>query len=177
MREKNQDSQKQDEVINSQKDNFKMNNKINVAVLGSTGYVGMELVELLSRHENVKIVFLGSDSVKGEYLKNIENTKEHSSLPKLKHNDLFDPQTSDYVFLALPHSVSNKFVKRFYGKIKIIDLSADFRLDDIKVYNKIYGKNHCCSEYLKDFVYGLAEINKNKISQAQNISVPGCYPT
>ena len=154
-----------------------MKNKINVAVLGSTGYVGMELVKILSQHENININFLGTDRSEEKYLKNIENTKEYSNLPQLKNNNLFDPLKSDYVFLALPHSVSNKFVKNFYNKIKIIDLSADFRLDDIKVYNDNYGENHVCGDYLENFIYGLVEINKIKIKNAKNIAVPGCYPT
>ena len=154
-----------------------MKTKINVAVLGSTGYVGMELVKILSNHENVNINFLGSDSVNNKYLKNIENTKEYSNLPILKDNKLFDPLSSDYVFLALPHAVSNQYVKNFYGKLKIIDLSADFRLDDINIYIKDYGNNHSCPQFLNNFTYGLSEINKFNISKSDNIAVPGCYPT
>tara|TARA_B100000575_G_scaffold125605_1_gene100249 strand:+ start:1452 stop:2480 length:1029 start_codon:yes stop_codon:yes gene_type:complete len=154
-----------------------MNNLVNVAVLGSTGYVGMELVHLLSKHENININFLGSDSIEEKYLTNIDNTKEYNDLPLLKNNKLFNPSISDYVFLALPHSISNQYVKKFFGKIKIIDLSADFRLDNINIYQKNYGDNHTCSEYLNQFIYGLVEFNHNKISKAKNIAVPGCYPT
>ena len=154
-----------------------MNNIVNVAVLGSTGYVGMELVELLSKHENININFLGSDSIEDKYLTNIDNTKEYIDLPLLKNNKLFDPSTSDYVFLALPHSVSNKFVKNFIGETKIIDLSADFRLENINIYKENYGDNHTCSEYLNKFIYGLVEFNRSKIANAKNIAVPGCYPT
>ncbi len=154
-----------------------MKKKINVAVLGSTGYVGMELVKLLSNHKSVNINFLGSDSIKNKYLKNIENTKEYSELPYLKQNILFDPLESDYVFLALPHSISNNFVNNIFGKIKIIDLSADFRLDSIKIYNENYGDDHSCGKYLNNFVYGLPELNKKNITQSNNIAVPGCYPT
>ncbi len=154
-----------------------MNNRINVAVLGSTGYVGMELVEILSNHENVDINFLGSDSFYDQHLTNIANTKKYSKLPILKNNKSFDPSISDYVFLALPHSISNKYVKEIYGKIKIIDLSADFRLDDVNTYIENYGNNHSCSQYLQNFIYGLVEINRSNIIEANNIAVPGCYPT
>ncbi len=154
-----------------------MNNKINVAVLGSTGYVGMELVRILNNHENVNINFLGSENSTNKYLSNLENTKQYNNLPKLKFNKSFDPHISDYVFLALPHSISNKYVKEFYNKIKIIDLSADFRLDDENVYIENYGNDHSCFQYLDNFIYGLAEINRLKISDSQNIAVPGCYPT
>ena len=94
-----------------------MKNKINVAVLGSTGYVGMELVKLLSNHSYVDINFLGSETIHGSYLKNIDNTKEYNQLPLLTSNDSFNPEDSDYVFLALPHAVSNKYVKNILIKL------------------------------------------------------------
>ena len=154
-----------------------MDNIYNVAVLGSTGYVGMELINLLINHENVNINFLGTENSKGKYLSNIDNTKEYKDLPLLKDNNSFDPNMSDYVFIALPHSVSNIHVKKLYNKINIIDLSADFRLDDYKIYKKNYGDGHICNELLKNFTYGLAEINKDRIKNTKNIAVPGCYPT
>ncbi len=154
-----------------------MKNKIKVAVLGSTGYVGMELVKILSNHPYVDINFLGSETIHGSYLSNIENTKKFNHLPLLKPNDSFNAKDSDYVFLALPHSVSNKYVKKYIDKINIIDLSADFRLDNFDVYKKNYGNQHECKEHLNNFIYGLAEINRDKILNSKNIAVPGCYPT
>ena len=154
-----------------------MKNKIKVAVLGSTGYVGMELVKILSKHSYVDINFLGSETIHGSYLNNINNTKKYNQLPLLKPNDSFNSEDSDYVFLCLPHAVSNKYVKKYFNKINIIDLSADFRLDNFDVYKKNYGNEHECNEYLKDFIYGLAEINRDKILNSKNIAVPGCYPT
>ena len=154
-----------------------MNNIFNVAVLGSSGYVGMELVKLLNNHPNVNINFLGSETVTNEYLTNIDGSKVYEKLPKLEKNISFNPNESDCVFLALPHSVSNIYVKKFYGKLKIIDLSADFRLDNIENYNQFYGNNHNCSNLLNDFIYGLAEINRNQILNSKNIAIPGCYPT
>ena len=154
-----------------------MKNKIKVAVLGSTGYVGMELVKILSNHSYVDINFLGSETIHGSYLNNIDDTKEFNQLPLLRPNDSFNPEDSDFVFLALPHAVSNKYVKKYFNKIKIIDLSADFRLDNFDVYKSNYGNEHKCKEYIKNFIYGLAEINRDKILSSKNIAVPGCYPT
>ena len=154
-----------------------MKNKIRVAVLGSTGYVGMELVNILSNHSYVDINFLGSETIHGSYLNNIDNTKEFNQLPLLRPNDSFNPEDSDFVFLALPHAISNKYVKKYFNKIKIIDLSADFRLDNFDIYKSNYGNEHECKEYLKNFIYGLAEINRDKILSSKNIAVPGCYPT
>ncbi len=154
-----------------------MNNLINVAVLGSSGYVGTELVEILSKHKKVNINFLGSDTLKNKSITSIDNKKEFKSLPILKNNDSFDPLKSDYVFLALPHSISNRYVKKYFNKVKIIDLSADFRLDNQIIYEKFYGKKHECIELLSKFTYGLVELNKELISKSKNIAVPGCYPT
>ncbi len=154
-----------------------MNKKLNVAVLGSTGYVGMELVKILSKHNQVNINFLGSDSILNKHLKNIEQNIEYNNLPTLKNNKSFNHYESDYVFLALPHGVSNKYVKEYYSKINIIDLSADFRLDDYDMYKSNYDDNHSCKEYLTKFVYGLPEINRERILNSKNIAIPGCYPT
>jgi len=154
-----------------------MKDKIKIAVLGSTGYVGMELVKILSNHSYVDINFLGSETIHGSYLNNIDNTKEYNQLPLLKPNDSFNAEDSDYVFLALPHAVSNKYVKKYFNKINIIDLSADFRLDNFDIYKKNYGNEHACKEHLKNFIYGLAEINREKILGSKNIAIPGCYPT
>ena len=118
-----------------------MNNKIRVAVLGSTGYVGMELVKILSNHSYVDINFLGSETIRGGYLNNIDNSKVYNQLPLLRPNNSFNTEDSDYVFLALPHAVSNKYVKKYFNKINIIDLSADFRLDNFDVYKENYGMN------------------------------------
>ncbi len=154
-----------------------MENKIKVAVLGSTGYVGMELIKILLNHKYIKINFLGSENHQGEQLFNIQNIIEFKNLPILEDNNSFDPLKSDYVFLALPHGISNKYVKKYYNKIKIIDLSADFRLDDHDVFKSFYGDVHECPELLSKFVYGLVETNRDKIKQSNNISIPGCYPT
>ena len=154
-----------------------MKNIFNVAVLGSTGYVGMELVKILSKHGNININFLGSETKQGKFLTNIENNKEYNNLPILQDNNNFEPSSADYVFIALPHGVSNKYVKKFFNKINIIDLSADFRLDDFNVFKKYYGDIHECKELISEFVYGLVEINRKKISKSKNFAVPGCYPT
>lgn len=154
-----------------------MKNIIKVAVLGSTGYVGMELIKLLIKHPNISINFLGSDTMEGKFLNNINHNSEFKNLPILNNNNSFDPSKSDYVFLALPHGISNQYVKKLYDKIRIIDLSADFRLDNLHSYKKNYGDTHTCPELLSKFIYGLVEINRAKITKATNIAVPGCYPT
>ena len=154
-----------------------MSSEINVAVLGSTGYVGYELVKILINHPKVKINFLGCDSKINNTIFSRSKNKEFSKLPKLSLNIDFDVSNSDVVFLALPHGVSHEYVKKYYNKIKIIDLSADFRLDSNEIYNENYKTVHSCSKLLQEFVYGLPEINKKLIMNKNNIAVPGCYPT
>ena len=154
-----------------------MVDKIKVAVLGSTGFVGLELVNILAKHPNVEINFLGSENYPNENIVNFNNTLDSYNLPKLSYNKDFKPSFSEVVFLSLPHGISHQYVKNFYNKLKIIDLSADFRLDSDKIYNENYEKIHLCPELLDKFVYGLPEINKNNIKNSSNISVPGCYPT
>ena len=154
-----------------------MKNFISTAVLGSTGYVGLELVYLLSNHPKVKINYLGSESYIGKDIINFDKRINSQSLPKLDSIENIDLSKIDLVFLALPHGISQKFVKKNFNKSLIIDLSADFRINDERIYNKNYKLKHLCPNLLNDFTYGLTEINQNKIKQSKNIAVPGCYPT
>ena len=154
-----------------------MPKKISVAILGSTGYAGLELVKILSKHPNVDIVFLGTENSPDISIQQIDSSIDITNIPKTKLNKDFDYKIADTVFLALPHSVSNEYVKLFYNKIQIIDLSADFRLDDYEIYKENYGTNHSCPNLLKDFIYGLPEFNRNELVDIKNIAVPGCYPT
>ena len=149
---------------------------IKVAVLGSTGYVGLELVKILANHPFVKLNFLGCENFPLKKKLNL-NKSFKSKIPNLSLNKEFNPSDSDLVFLALPHGIAQKIVKKIFNKIKIIDMSADFRLDEKKIYEKNYKTIHTCPELLDKFVYGLAEVNKNKIIKSNYISVPGCYPT
>ena len=154
-----------------------MSKKVSVAILGSTGYVGLELTKILSKHPNVEIVFLGSENNPETSIAKAGKLVLNKKLPLTKLNKNFDYKSADTVFLALPHGISNEFVKLYYNKIQIIDLSADFRLDDYEIYKKNYGDNHTSSNLLNDFVYGLAEFYREKLRNNKNIAVPGCYPT
>ena len=140
-----------------------MSKIIKVAVLGSTGYVGLELVKILIKHPKVLINFLGCEKNPNKKLKNFDDSINDKKLPLLDLNKNFNYANSDLVFLALPHGVSHNFVKKFYNKIKIIDLSADFRLDSKNVYKLNYDLVHKCPDLLNKFVYGLPEINKKNI--------------
>ena len=128
---------------------------ITVAVLGSTGYVGLELINILSNHPRVKIVFLGSENFPNKDVSEFDSRIIKDTLPKL---DLFKNiifKNVDVVFLALPHGVSHNFVKENISKTKIIDLSADFRLDDNEVYSNNYNSVHSCPDLLKNLLLKL----------------------
>ena len=153
-----------------------MKTKISIAVLGSTGYVGLELVYLLSKREDISINFLGSENSANKKI-NLIDSRIKKNLPDIKLNSQFKEKNIEILFLALPHKVSQNYVKKFHNKLKIIDLSADFRLDNESVYNQNYNQKHSCPELLKEFVYGLFEINFNLIKNSNNIAIPGCYPT
>ncbi len=154
-----------------------MTKKVSVAILGSTGFVGLELIKILSKHPNVNIVFFGTENSPDKLLKDIDSSIDIPNNPSTKLNENLDSSKVDTVFLALPHGVSHKYVKLLYNNLQIIDLSADFRLDEIEIYEKNYNEKHSAPHLLKQFLYGLPEINKKILSDKKNIAVPGCYPT
>ena len=97
-----------------------MNKVVKVAILGSTGYVGMELIDILVKHPHIKINFLGSENLRIQH--RFDKKKKYSKLPSLTLNKDFDPKKSDAVFLALPHGISQQYVKEYFDKISIFDL-------------------------------------------------------
>lgn len=154
--------------------------KIRAGIFGISGYAGQKLVEILSAHPSAEIT--------AGFVAPVEGTPEISDIiPKLKGIVSLKCENApdwdriekecDVVFLALPHSLSMKFVPPLV-KInkKIIDLSADFRFSNLQTYEKFYQK-HACPELNEKFVYGLPEINREKIKSAALIANPGCYPT
>ncbi len=151
---------------------------MNVAIAGATGYTGLELVRILSRHPEVDIAALTSERYAGkQYSEIFPQLSGHIScrLDKLDSETIADK--ADVLFLALPHCESMRHAPFFYraGK-KIIDLSADFRFIKKKNYESWYQK-HAAPDLLAEAVYGLCEINRPDIERAQFIANPGCYPT
>jgi len=145
---------------------------IKAGVIGVLGYAGEELVEILLGHPFVEILYI-EDKVENFREKTLEKFPELNS-KKLSSS----PEILDVVFLALPHSVSLEYVPKFInlGK-KVIDLSADYRLKNKDTYEKWYGVKHTSAELLEKSIYGLPEVYREKISSAQLIANPGCYPT
>lgn len=148
---------------------------IKASVIGATGYAGLELTRILSSHPDVKIVGAVSRMAAGRKLSEIYPSFTGKDLVLLSELDALDD--SDVVFTALPHGVSMDLVPSLIAKgKKVIDLSADFRYDDADTYKEWY-LEHKCINLLKDSVYGLSEINRDKIREAKLVGNPGCYTT
>ena len=152
---------------------------INVGIVGSTGYAGEELVRLLVNHGEVNIKFCYSKKFAGkkyyEVYKNFFNIidKECAEEDLLKLS-----KEVDVIFTATPQGYLASILNdEILSNCKIIDLSADFRLKDVAVYEKWYKIEHKTMQYLNEAVYGLCEINRDKIKKARLIANPGCYTT
>ena len=153
--------------------------KINTAVIGATGYTGYELVRILAKHQNVNIKYLSSRSNIGVKYNNIYPQLKYV-LPDITciEDDIEKiANECEVLFLAIPHGVSaSKINTDILKKTKIIDLSADFRLHNLEVYEKWYG-THKAPDLMENAVYGLAEIYRSGIKTASLIANAGCYTT
>ncbi|MCX6998821.1 MAG: N-acetyl-gamma-glutamyl-phosphate reductase [Candidatus Sumerlaeota bacterium] len=154
-------------------------NKVKAAIVGAKGYAARELIAILLRHTQVELVALADKLDAPESL--IENFPEFRGRTPL----VIEPadierlsRLADVVFLALPHKVAQDYAVPFYdaGKI-VIDLSADFRFEDIAIYEKTYAIAHAAPALNREAVYGLPELSREKIKTARLIGSPGCYPT
>ncbi|NWH05548.1 N-acetyl-gamma-glutamyl-phosphate reductase [Desulfobacter latus] len=151
---------------------------IKTAIAGASGYTGLELVKLISNHPKTSLEAVTSNSYQGKSFTDIfPSMRGFKSLicTPFDANELADKV--DVVFLALPHKVSMAFAPKLVDRnIKVVDLSADFRFDDAKAYEAVY-QPHTASNLLKESVYGLCELNRDRIKGARIIGNPGCYPT
>ncbi|MDD6485197.1 MAG: N-acetyl-gamma-glutamyl-phosphate reductase [Clostridiales bacterium] len=151
---------------------------IKTAVLGATGYAGVELVRLLASHPEAKPVLLGSQSYDGQRISDVYPNFRHVLETECEKLDLDKVAQCDVAFTALPHGASKDVIPQIIERgVKVIDLSGDFRYDDIEVYEKWYGQKHSAPELLKESVYGLPELYRDKIKNARIIGNPGCYTT
>lgn len=151
---------------------------IKAAVLGATGYAGIELVRILSNHPEVSIEFLGSHSFSGKKISEVYHNFEHILDTECNEIDFDKIGECNVAFTALPHGASKSVIPKLIEKgLKVIDLSGDFRYDDVKVYEKWYKEEHSCPELLKESVYGLCELHRDEIKGARLIGNPGCYTT
>lgn len=152
---------------------------IKVGIIGSTGYAGAELVRLLLAHPEAEIVWYGSRSyVDKKYSSVYQNFFKLVDAKCMDDNMEELAEDVDVIFTATPQGLCAGLVNDdILSKVKIIDLSADFRLKDVSVYEKWYGITHASPKYLSEAVYGLCEINREDIKNARIIANPGCYTT
>jgi len=151
--------------------------KIKAAIVGASGYSGQELIRLLLRHPHVELTQFTSRQYAGKAVADVfprfrGQVKATFTEPDVNRID------ADAVFLALPHGLAAEFAPRLLQKgVKVLDLSADFRLKSAAAYKEYYEQDHPAPELLKKSVYGLPEIHRNEIRGAALVACPGCYPT
>ena len=152
-------------------------NRANIAILGASGYTGVEAIRLLANNHNYNIIELTADSKAGKSISEVYPQLSGMNLPYLKKIEDINFSQVDAVISCLPHGKTQKILSDIPRHIKICDLSADFRFEDIDTYEKVYGKKHEARELQEEAIYGLTEINREKIKNARFVSNPGCYPT
>ncbi len=146
----------------------------NVAILGASGYTGAELVRLIATHPALTITGLSGNSKAGMAMADVFPHLRHLDLPKLTTIEEMDLTGVDLVFCALPHATSQAVISELPKSLKIVDLSADFRLRDPDAYEKWYGKPHAAPEMQKEAVYGLTEFYRDQIKGARLVAGTGC---
>jgi len=148
---------------------------LKAGIMGSTGYTGHELIELLKRHPAVEIVFAASASSAGS---DLIQAYPGGPAQALVAPDEVDLSSADVAFLCVPHGSAAPWAKRaIEAGARVIDLSADFRLSDPQVFKSWYGVEHAAPELLDNAVYGLTEWAREDLPEAQLVANPGCYPT
>ncbi len=191
MNVKNTVIEKQEEAISFLKDNFlleyllilitvkiwKMNDSINIAIAGATGYIGLQLIKILSKHQKVKILYLCANKSAGKSIYIFDKKIKKKNLPKITRIENINWNKVNILFTSLPNGEAQKIANHLPKHIKLIDLSADFRLDDYKLYKKWYGINHKCKKLINKSIYAITEFSRTHLDKYKIISCPGCYPT
>lgn len=154
-----------------------MTQPIHTAILGASGYTGAELLRLLQNHPAFHIVALTGDSQAGKPIEAVYPHLRGRNLPALVKHTEVDFSNVQLVFCCLPHGTTQEIIASLAKHIRIVDLSADFRLYDAASYEEWYGHPHRALDLQKEAVYGLTELNRHAIQHAMLVANPGCYPT
>jgi len=151
---------------------------IKVGIVGGTGYTGVELLRLLALHPQVELRTITSRADAGTPVSQMfPSLRGHLDI-SFSHPDAAHLEQCDVVFFATPNGIAMQQARALLeAGVRVIDLAADFRIKDVKVWEKWYGMNHACPDLIDQAVYGLPEINRAKIQQARLVANPGCYPT
>jgi len=145
-----------------------------IAILGASGYTGAELVRLIAGHPNMEITALAAERKAGQEMAQVFPHLRHLDLPGLCKISEIDFSQVDLCFCALPHKTSQEVIRALPGTLKIVDLSADFRLQDPEAYAQWYGNAHTALEHQQEAVYGLTEFYRNEIARARLVAGTGC---
>ena len=157
-----------------------MATKARIGVIGASGYTGADAVRLAARHPNVEIVALTANTHAGKAMGEVFPHFFMLDLPRLIEWEKVDWTGLDAVFCGLPHGTTQEITAAVLAAnpaVKVIDMSADFRLHDMKVYAEWYGHEHRAPKLQGEAVYGLTELYREKIRKARLVACPGCYPT
>lgn len=152
-------------------------NRVRVGILGASGYTGAELLRLLAEHPAADIRLLTGDRAAGKAVNEVFPHLGGLALPRLKTIEEADWSELDLVFCALPHGTTQEVIAALPKTLKVVDLSADFRLADVASYAEWYGHEHLAPELQKEAVYGLTELAREAVKKARLVANPGCYPT
>ena len=150
--------------------------KMNVLIAGATGYLGIELIKILSKHKKVKIKYLCGNSSVGKKITDFDKSIKYN-LPLITKITKSRINECDIIFSALPNGEAQSISKNLKKHNVLIDLSGDFRLKSSKEYLKWYKKKHSAVNNIKKSIYHLPELSNLKLKNYQIISCPGCYPT
>ena len=156
-----------------------IHNKMNIAIIGATGYTGLDLVNILSKHPKVEIKYLCATKNLGKKISFFDK-RIKKKLPIISSIKKVNWMNLDLIFLSLPNGEAQKLIQKIYFKnknLRFIDLSADFRISNTKKFEKNYNFKHKAKKLIKDAFYSLPELNNERIDKFRIISNPGCYPT
>ena len=150
---------------------------INAAIVGASGFTGLELTRILNKHQFISKLDIYSFNNAGKTLSDFTKDSDIGNKKLLNFSEL-DFDSYQIILFACPNGTAMKYIERVdLTKTKVIDLAADFRLDDEKVWEKFYEMKHQNPQLLSGAIYGIPEINRDRIRKAKIIANPGCYPT
>jgi N-acetyl-gamma-glutamyl-phosphate reductase len=152
-------------------------NSVSIGILGATGYTGIELLRLLQDHPSARVACMTSDRYAGQPIAAVFPHLSGRPLPRLVKIEDSDPGGLDVLFGCLPHGTTQDVIRELPRGPKVIDLSADFRLRDVAMYERTYGQPHRAVARQKDAVYGLTELARDALRTTDLVANPGCYPT
>lgn len=150
---------------------------VRIGVLGASGYTGSEIVRLLATHPSLNVALMTADRKAGQSLASVFPHLMTQKLPDMVAVKDADFSEVDAVFCCLPHGTTQEIIAALPSDLKVVDLSADFRLKDVNEYKEWYNGEHRAPELQKEAVYGLTELHRDEVRRARLVANPGCYPT